>query len=540
MNAFVQHHQDSIAWRYSCFDRILCNVIHQELQRGSSVAGFFQQTYPGQVLTKNFFRGISVHYHRWVEDFARQRGIPIVEPPPDVRREDWVERYYRDLRVPEEIAVILKSRENAKVAVSYPTTGTPHLEVCPRFVWQYYFYLNDRDFGRMFLRICPYLPFNGWMCLNGHEWLAQHLRAEGIAFEQSDNSFASCDQPKRLQELADTFGPEHIATCAHRWLEQLVPFFQEPSHRQPSRDYRLFVSQAEYCTNLIFHSRAALDQLTERLLDVNRAIGRPDKLAVIFGRRITSLTVDGMQTRLVDHHLGHPVLRGIYKSCAIKQYVRDHQSLRVEASTYYTPDLGVLKAIEHLPQLRQQLQGGTERWLDVQQDILETYVDRGQLQQLSMPTLTPTGRRTPGLKLQDARLLAVMQALTCFAYLAGTRCFRTCELLPRVLEALGQTANHYTLSRLRYDLAKLRGKGLVFKITGTRSYCLTPDGYRICVLYLKLFHRIYAPLTAGLLEPYAKDACLAHERRTILDRLYAAIDCALTRLLEQVGIKAVG
>jgi hypothetical protein len=33
--------------------------------------------------------------------------------------------------------------------------------------------------------------------------------------------------------------------------------------------------------------RAALDLLGERLLDANRTIGRPDKITVIFGRKVT-------------------------------------------------------------------------------------------------------------------------------------------------------------------------------------------------------------------------------------------------------------
>jgi hypothetical protein len=42
-----------------------------------------------------------------------------------------------------------------------------------------------------------------------------------------------------------------------------------------------------HCDNLIFHRRAALDALGERLLDANRSIGQPNKITVIFGRKIT-------------------------------------------------------------------------------------------------------------------------------------------------------------------------------------------------------------------------------------------------------------
>ena len=160
------------------------------------------------------------------------------------------------------------------------------------------------------------------------------------------------------------------------------------------------------------------------------------------------------------------------------------------------------------------------------------------MRELTTPTVTASGRRTPGLKVHDLRLLAVMQALVNFAYLAGTGTFRTQDLLPRVQEALGHTPASYTLSRLRYDLTKLRGKGLVLKITGTRCYSLTPGGYCTCVLYLKLFHKIYGPLTSGLLDPVPADANLPHERQTLLDRLYLAVEQALTKLLDHVGIKS--
>jgi hypothetical protein len=60
--------------------------------------------------------------------------------------------------------------------------------------------------------------------------------------------------------------------------------------------------------------------------------------------------------------------------------------------------------------------------------------------------------------------------------------------------------------------------GLVEKVPHTRRYRLLPNGYRICVFFLKLFERVYA-LTAGLLRPITGDAALvADEKRDRLDR----------------------
>src|SRR5207245_9426744 len=101
---------------------------------------------------------------------------------------------------------------------------------------------------------------------------------------------------------------------------------------------------------------------------------------------------------------------------------------RTETTSYNTPDLGVSKSIRNLPQLRRVMRGINDRYLAIQQDVLETYVDRGQLARLRQPTITPSGRRTPGLKLDDPRLLAVMPALTCFVHLARGGRFRPQDL----------------------------------------------------------------------------------------------------------------
>jgi len=215
--------------------------------------------------------------------------------------------------------------------------------------------------------------------------------------------------------------------------------------------------------------------------------------------------------------------------------VRDHLLLRNEATSYNTLDLGVGKSIRNLPQLRHVMRGINDRYLAIQQDVLETYVDRGQLARLRQPTITASGRRTPGLKLDDPRLLAVMQALTCFAHLSRGGRFRTRDLHQRAAESLGLTTATYRLGQLRYDLAKLRAKGLVIKVPKTRTYRLTPQGFRICVLFLKLFHRVYAPFTAAAAQPILYDTLLPDDRRCVLDQLYSGVDIALDQLLDHLG-----
>jgi hypothetical protein len=536
MNPFLFHHQDQIRFHYSCFDRILLNVCVQRLQMPANIVCFFRDQRQRGV-DRHLFRALSGHYHDWVARYAAEHHIAIVRPADfeAERREQWLEGYFQQRQGQPGVAVIVKSRENARIAVAQGNPDKPHVELLNRFVEQYYFYLDDPEFGRAFFRICPYFPHNSRLCVNGHEWLAKQMTKEAIAFVPCGNAFVDCANPSRLQELANQFSHEHLIPFAHRWLAQLAPTFTAAELRRHGYGYRLFVSQVEYCHNAIFHERAALDRLHERLLDHNRTIGRPDRLAFIYGRRFTEKTVQGIKTRITDYAASNPVIRSEFKSTSIKQYVRDHVLLRTEGTSNFTPNLGVNKGVENLPRLRAVLQQGTDRYLEVQQDVLETFVDRGTLQRLHEPTVTATGRRTPGVKLTDRRLLAVMGALVCFRFLAGLGTFRTRDLLSQAAKLLGAT--DYSLGRLRYDLSKLLAKGLVLKIHGTHTYQLTPNGFRLCVLHLKLFHKVYAPLTAAVWEPVPADARLPEEKRSELDRLYVAVDQALQALHDRIGLR---
>jgi hypothetical protein len=57
-------------------------------------------------------------------------------------------------------------------------------------------------------------------------------------------------------------------------------------------------------------------------------------------------------------------------------------------------------------------------------------------------------------------------------------------------------------------------------------------------LYQKLHHRLYGPLTAGIVEPVASDKRMLNSRKVRLDRLYEAVDKALQKLSEAVGVVA--
>jgi len=76
-----------------------------------------------------------------------------------------------------------------------------------------------------------------------------------------------CSDPKRLQELADSLTAHDLLVCGRKWLNGFTPFFREKERKQAGCQHRLFFAQVEFCDNLIFHRRVALDALGERGVD---------------------------------------------------------------------------------------------------------------------------------------------------------------------------------------------------------------------------------------------------------------------------------
>jgi len=537
MNAFYEHHKNNIRFHYHCFDRILLNGTIQPFQQEQRVVGFFTEYRNLYPVSRDVLRDIATQFHNWTKNRSQKWNVPILEAP-DGRRDEFVEPYFKHAKA-DAVVCIIKAREPARIltAIGNKKENRWHLELKQRWVEQYNFYINDGEWGRMFVRVCPYFPFPARLCLNQHHWLANRMRQEAIHLKQTSNAFIQCSNAPRLQQLADSLAPRDFYRCGHKWLSQLAPFFTPRERQQGRIQHQLFFAQVEYCDNLIFSRRAALDRLGDRLLDSNRTIGQPNKLTIIFGRKITHQYRGKLQTVIEDINLPNPVMRSHYKNGFIKQYIRDNRVLRTEAATNNVKDYGVQKAMENLPALRETLQRITNRYLDVQQDILESFVDRDQLRKLSEPTTLPNGKRIPGLKLDHPRQLALMHALVRFSHIAASDTFTTAEIHSDTAEALGLSTAEYSLGSLRYDLSKLRAKSLVQRVPKSRRYRLTKEGYQICVVYLKLFEKLYAPLTSGILSPFRPDKRL-NGRLSQLDRLYAAVSRALDELVNAVGLRA--
>jgi len=160
MNAFYEHHKDSIRFGYRCFDRILLNGLIQPFQQPERVVGFFSTYRHLHPVSRDILRGAAEQFQLWVKEQADKWNAPIVEPPRG-RRDEFVDPYFRGAG-PDQVIVILKAREPARImtAIGDKKLNRWHLQIADRWIVQYNFYISDQYWGRMFVRMCPYLPFS--------------------------------------------------------------------------------------------------------------------------------------------------------------------------------------------------------------------------------------------------------------------------------------------------------------------------------------------------------------------------------------------
>ena len=78
---------------------------------------------------------------------------------------------------------------------------------------------------------------------------------------------------------------------------------------------------------------------------------------------------------------------------------------------------------------------------------------------------------------------------------------------------------------------------MIEKLPRFRRYQITGPGYRLCILYLKLFEKLYAPLTAAVIHPCPNNTLLSLHRTSGLDQLYLAAKQALDNLIHEVGVE---
>ena len=292
----------------------------------------------------------------------------------------------------------------------------------------------------------------------------------------------------------DRLGPGAVTAFFWRWQRRLrSPFTTADLHAWYV--YELAFRQFEVSDTRVFDRPAASRAFFEGLIRDHLDLGRPDQVSLVFGRKVVTTgphpTPDTFRTKVLTRGVD-PEIVCYYKSSRIKQYFKKHRALRTELVVCSTRDFGVGRRLtyENWNALRDVGEHANQRLCDAEAADAMPAPDVATLNQVTRPSATGEGQHAPALRFGDARVMALMPAITGFCHLLTG--FDNHALTQRMRALLDQA---YTSRQATYDL---RRKQIIRRIPGSHRYQLTPSGRAVAVLFTKAYGRILGPGLAAL------------------------------------------
>jgi len=308
------------------------------------------------------------------------------------------------------------------------------------------------------------------------------------------------------------------------WVEQL-PWPLSAEDRAAGYGHQLSIWQLEVSQTLVFEDPAQGRALVESIIRDNLDLGRPDRVSLLFGRRVTKRTPSEFHTRVIQYGV-LPCIRIRYKHSAPKIYFKDGRAIRIEMVINNAADFGMNRGLlpnwEALVALGRQCNQRLLEHLRVSQDC---FMPLAEVRALGQPTRLTNGQRASALRFADERVMAVLAALTSQVFIPGELTNKT--LRWRVAQFLHRDLQSYTSAQMSYDLRRLRLKGLVERVLGTHRYRLTALGSKVAFFLTKLYARVFRPGLAACLPEHPLSYPLAEALEVVAAEIDALFDCAM-------------
>ena len=361
MELFAKLFDSLLVFVYHCFDRIVIHGYLSGLSRPEQVVYFFRDVVGVPVVDKTVLSQRTGEYRQWVEAFARNHQIPVEWAQKGVRKEDYVRPWLRRMERAGHYGVyfIFQSMEQgATFRCSIPKFATqdPNHRILrqqrSRYT-HYYFYLLDQTLGPMVLRVASFFPFQTTYYLNGHSFIEQELNRKHIGFRKNDNAFLAVDDVAALQSAADRLSPDIIRARLEYSTLSLGPKFSKRERAAINLRRFYAVNQIEYCRNFIFKRHFPIHRIFERSCEIGLWRLTANKIAEIFGCRVTKQLKGKLHTTLEQIEHGHHIFRAYFKHAFVKQYEKFSTFLRNEICSNNLADFRLKKGLEHMAAVRE-------------------------------------------------------------------------------------------------------------------------------------------------------------------------------------------
>ena len=526
---------DHVEFEVECIDRMYLNVFVPQLQRTGQVVGFLTRQRGASIASTALVAPMSKQFVADIAGFARAHQVPVVRFAKGQRKDDVMHEHLAGFTGSDGIVFIGVAQEKARVFRTErrhnPVTGAPYpwIVTSTAVVNHYYFYAVDDDFGPFFLKFCSYFPYTARLCINGNEYAKRQATKAGIGFTALDNGFATFDDPTdvaAVQQICDGLTEDKIDALLRKWLARL-PHPYTPHDRAAGYRYDLSILQAEFSLTQMLDAPVSGRIFFEQVIRDNLDLGRPDRVQLIFNRRIHSgkkkPTPGRFRTRVITQQVT-PSLYVDYKHTTIKQYHKEGRALRTETTINDTYDFAIGRRLTNLPALREIGFSANRRLLDVQRLSHDPADGTTALTGVTDPVHTATGQRVAGMRFTDPRVHALFTVLCMFRLLPHG--FTNTDLREHLEPLLGHHPGTFTSGQATYDLRRLRHHGLIERIPHSHRYRVTTDGHRTALFLVRIQDRLLRDGLAQLADPTDDASRTLRAASNTYDR---AIDHLLTR-----------
>jgi hypothetical protein len=256
-----------------------------------------------------------------------------------------------------------------------------------------------------------------------------------------------------------------------------------------------------------------------------------NKIAEVFGQRITKRLKGKLNTVVEQVEHGHHVFRAYYRNTFIKQYEKFSTYLRNEACSNNLADFGLKKGLDHLAAVREKMLAVTGRFAAFQAQWMNVHVDFPLLQRLALPIAVGSAKY-PGIKIHDTRIIRLMEMLLHSS--TAVSGWTTRQIYKAILTSFCIGADHYGLNQLRYDLRKLKAHGLLARDGKRYAYRLTEKGTKVALLFILFHKQLCGPLanslfhhqTAAALRPKSKLETALHKADHSIQNIIQLLEAA--------------
>jgi len=150
----------------------------------------------------------------------------------------------------------------------------------------------------------------------------------------------------------------------------------------------------------------------------------------------------------------------------------------------------VLRRLRHLGELHERARAINRRMLALQRASAAPTLATSLFDEVALPDAR-AGQRTVALRYGDPRVVALLGALSLALHQLVP--FRSADLRAAVEQLL---LRPYSAAQMRYDLRRLRAKGLIARLDGRHRYVTTQKGTDVALFFTKSYQRFVRPLLA--------------------------------------------